>query len=114
MFRSFYLRALRQIDERYGVYGSAIELCAQVRRSGRKIVILRDVKAVHHALASPLGRADLQGDRAAGTAGFLAKHYGFAAGLPYRIKTGLAGALTFRFKVAAGAFAGQKVDGGAS
>jgi len=114
MFRTFYLRALRQIDERYGVYGSAIELCAQVRRSGKKIVILRDVKAIHYALPSPLGRADLEGDRAAGTAGFLGKHYGFMAGLLYRIKTGLAGALTFRFKVAAGAFSGQKVDGGAS
>jgi GT2 family glycosyltransferase len=114
MFRTFYLRALRQIDERYGVYGSAIELCAQVRRSGKKIVVLPDVKAIHYALPSPLGRADLAGDRAAGTAGFLSKHYGFMAGLLYRIKTGLAGALTFRFKVAAGAFAGQKVDGGAN
>ena len=113
MFRTFYLRALRQIDERYGVYGSAIELCAQVRRSGKKIVVLRDVKAVHYALPSPLSRADLEGDRAAGTAGFLGKHYGFMSGLLYRIKTGLAGALTFRFKVAAGAFAGQKVDGSA-
>jgi N-acetylglucosaminyl-diphospho-decaprenol L-rhamnosyltransferase len=114
MFRTFYLRALRQIDERYGVYGSAVELCAQVRRSGKKIVILNDVKAIHYGLRSPLSRADLEGDRAAGTAGFLGKHYGFMAGLLYRIKTGLAAALTFRFKVAAGAFAGQKVDGGAS
>lgn len=114
LFRTFYLRALRQIDERYGVYGSAVELCAQVRRSGKKIVVLSDVKAIHHALASPLDRGDLEGDRTAGTAGFLGKHYGFMAGLLYRIKTGLAGALTFRFKVAAGAFAGQKVDGGAS
>jgi N-acetylglucosaminyl-diphospho-decaprenol L-rhamnosyltransferase len=114
MFRTFYLRALRQIDERYGVYGSAIELCAQVRRSGKKILVLRDVKAIHDALPSPLRRADLEGDRAAGTAGFLGKHYGFMPGLLYRIKTGLAGTLMFRFKVAAGAFAGQKVDGGAS
>jgi hypothetical protein len=114
MLRTFYLRALRQIDERYGVYGGAIELCAQVRRSGKKIVVLRDVKAIHLALPSPLSRADLEGDRAAGTAGFLGKHHGFVAGMLYRIKTGLAGALTFRFKVAAGAFAGQKVDGGAS
>ena len=113
MFRTFYLRALRQIDERYGVYGSAIELCAQVRRSGKKIAVVRDVKAVHYAVPSPLPRADLEGDRAAGTAGFLGKHYGFMSGLLYRIKTGLAAALTFRFKVAAGAFAGQKVDGSA-
>lgn len=114
MLRTFYLRALRQIDERYGVYGSAAELCAQVRRSGKKIVVLADVKAVHGGAASPLSKGDLEGDRAAGTAGFLSKHHGIAAGILYRIKAGLAGALTFRFKVAAGAFSGQKVDGGAS
>lgn len=114
MLRSYYLRALRQIDERYGVYGSAIELCAQVRRSGKKIVVLRNVTAVHLALPSPLPKADLEGDRAAGTAGFLGKHHGLVAGILYRLKSGLAGALTFRFKVAAGAFTGQKIDGGAS
>jgi GT2 family glycosyltransferase len=114
MLRTSYLRALRQIDEHYGVYGSAIDLCAQARRSGKKTVILRDVKAIHPGLPSPLRRADLEGDRAAGTAVFLGKHYGFMAGMMYRLKSGLAGALTFRFKVAAGAFTGQKVDGGAS
>lgn len=114
MLRSFYLRALRQIDERYGVYGSAMELCAQVKRSGKKVVILRDVKAVHLSLRSPVEKSDLDGDRASGTAVFLGKHHGFVAGMLYRIKTGIAGALTFRMKVAAGALSGQKIDGGAS
>ncbi len=114
MLRAFYLRALRQIDERYGVYGSAMELCAQVKRSGKKVVILREVQAVHLALPSPAPKSDLDGDRAAGTAVFLGKHHGLAAGLLYRIKAGLAGALTFRMKVAAGALSGQKIDGGAS
>ena len=41
MFRAFFLRALRQIDERYGTYGSAVEICAQMRRAGKKIVVLR-------------------------------------------------------------------------
>ncbi len=39
MMRSFFLGALRNIDERYGTYGSDIEICAQIRRSGKKIVI---------------------------------------------------------------------------
>ena len=111
MFRSFFLRALRQIDERYGNYGGIIDLCAQVRRASRKIVILREVTAVHEALESPLKRALLEGDRTSGTAVYLGKHYGFVAGMLYRIKSGLAGVVTFRFKVVAGAFSGVKIDG---
>jgi N-acetylglucosaminyl-diphospho-decaprenol L-rhamnosyltransferase len=111
MFRTFFLRALRQIDERYGNYGSIIDLCAQVRRASRKIVILRAVTAVHEGLESPLKKSALEGDRSAGTAVYLGKHYGFMAGMLYRIKAGMGGLVTFRFKVVAGAFSGEKIDG---
>jgi GT2 family glycosyltransferase len=111
MFRSFYLRGLRQIDERYGNYGSAIELCQQVRRSARKLVILHSVTAIHENSASPMPKSALAGDRASGTAAFLGKHHGFASGLIFRIKTALAALLTLRFSVLAGAISGQKIDG---
>jgi GT2 family glycosyltransferase len=113
MFRSFFLRALRQIDERYGTYGSMIELCMQVRRANRKLVILRDVTAVHEQLLSPVNKSTLEGDRTHGTAVFLGKHYGLMSGLLYRLKSGLAGLFTVRFKVLAGALGGVKIDGGA-
>src|SRR5205823_8880582 len=91
MFRMFFLRALRHIDERYGNYGNTIELCAQVRRASRKLVILREVTAIHEALESPMSAGALEGDRAVGTAAFLGKHHGFMAGVFYRIKSALAG-----------------------
>jgi GT2 family glycosyltransferase len=111
MFRTFFLRALRQIDERYGTYGGIIELCMQVRRANRKIVVLREVTAVHEQLVSPVNRGTLEGDRTSGTAVFLGRHYGFVTGILYRLKSGLAGLFTFRFKVVAGALAGAKIDG---
>jgi N-acetylglucosaminyl-diphospho-decaprenol L-rhamnosyltransferase len=111
MFRAFFLRALRQIDERYGTYGSAIEICAQMRRAAKKIVILRTVTAIHETLASPVPAGALAGDRAAGTAVFLGKHHGFATGLVYRLKTALGALFTFRFSVLAGVLSGQKIDG---
>ena len=111
MFRSFFLRALRQIDERYGNYGSDIEMCSQVKRAGKKLVVLTDVKAVHEPSRSPMKASVLAGDRTSGTAVFLGKHHGFAAGMLYRIKAGLGGVVTFRFAVAAGAFSGAKIDG---
>jgi N-acetylglucosaminyl-diphospho-decaprenol L-rhamnosyltransferase len=111
MFRAFFLRALRQVDERYGAYGSSIEICAQLRRAARKVVILHSVTAIHERGASSVPRGMLEGDRAAGTAAFLGKHHGFASGLIYRIKTALGALFTFRFSVLAGAISGQKIDG---
>jgi GT2 family glycosyltransferase len=111
MFRMFFLRALRQIDERYGNYGNIMELCAQVRRASRKLVILRDVSALHEALPSPMSKGALEGDRTTGTAEFLGKHYGFMAGILYRIKAALGGLVTFRFNAVAGALSNDKIDG---
>lgn len=111
MFRSFFLRALRHIDERYGNYGSDIELCAQVRRANRKLVILSGVTAEHQRTESPMRKGSLAGDRADGTASFLGKHHGFMTGMFYRLKTGLGALLTFRFGVVAGALGGVKIDG---
>src|SRR6185312_5773322 len=111
MFRSFFLRALRHVDEHYGTYGSTIEICAQMKSAGKKVVILHSVTAIHENEPSPVPRGALDGDRAAGTAVFLGKRYGFMSGLLYRIKTALGALFTFRFSVLAGALSGQKIDG---
>jgi GT2 family glycosyltransferase len=111
MFRAFFLRALRQVDERYGTYGSSIEICAQMRRASKKVVILHSVTAIHETRASPVSVGTLEGDRAAGTAAFLGKHHGFVSGLIYRLKTALGALFTLRFSVMAGAISGQKIDG---
>ncbi|MDP9170169.1 MAG: glycosyltransferase [Acidobacteriota bacterium] len=111
MFRAFFLRALRQIDEHYGNYGSIIELCSQVKRANRKLIVLTQVTAIHEALESPVKKSVLDGDRTVGTAVFLGKHHGFGSGLAYRAKSALAGAATLRLKVVAGAVADAKIDG---
>ena len=111
LVRSFFLRALRQIDERYGNYGSDIELCAQVKRANRKLIILEDVPAVHEQLESPMKKGSLAGDRAVGTAVFLWKHHSFVTSILYRLKAGLGGLATFRFGLVAGALGDVKIDG---
>jgi N-acetylglucosaminyl-diphospho-decaprenol L-rhamnosyltransferase len=111
MFRSFFLRALRHVDERYGNYGSGIELSAQMRRAAKKVVILHSVTAIHESSPSPMRPDALAGDRVAGTAAFLGKHHGFVSAFVYRLKTALGALLTFRFSVLAAAVSGQKIDG---
>jgi N-acetylglucosaminyl-diphospho-decaprenol L-rhamnosyltransferase len=87
MVRTTFLRSLGHIDERYGNYGSAIELSAQVRSANRKLVILRNVTATHDTAPSPAPKGPLDRDRTTGTAEFLGKHHGFMAGMLYRLKT---------------------------
>jgi N-acetylglucosaminyl-diphospho-decaprenol L-rhamnosyltransferase len=111
MFRSFFLRALRHVDERYGNYGSGIELCAQMRRAQKKVVILHSVTAIHENTPSPMQAGTLAADRVAGTAAFLGKHHGFVSAFFYRLKTALGALITFRFSVVAAAVSGQKIDG---
>lgn len=111
MLRAFFLRALRRIEERYGNYGSSIELAVQMQRAAKKIIVLQSVTAIHESATSPISAGALEADRVAGTAAFLGKHHGFVSGMLYRLKTGLIGLLTLRFDVAAGAFSGQKIDG---
>jgi GT2 family glycosyltransferase len=91
MLRAFFLRALRQIEERYGTYGSNIELCAQMKRASKKIVVLRSVTAIHESAQSSVSADKLKTDRIAGTAAFLAKHHGLASSVAYRLKKGVKG-----------------------
>jgi GT2 family glycosyltransferase len=109
MFRMFFLKAMRHIDERYGTWGAEAELCQQVRRAGKKLIVLSDVKAVHECLPTPLPKNQIEGDRAAGISAYLGKHHGFLAGTIYRLKTALIGLITFHFSVVSAA----KIDGGA-
>jgi GT2 family glycosyltransferase len=97
MARSQFFRSMGHIDERYGNYGSAMEICAQIRTSNRKILVLGNVTAVHGSDPSPMAAGALRGDRATGIAAYLGKHYGMAAGLAYRMKSF--------------AFTGTKIDG---
>jgi GT2 family glycosyltransferase len=97
MARAHFFRSMGHIDERYGNYGSAAEICQRIRTSGRQILVLGHVTASHAAEPSPMPAGTLKGDRATGIAAFIGKHYGMAAGIAYRLKSF--------------AFTGTKIDG---
>jgi GT2 family glycosyltransferase len=109
MIRRFLFTAIRQIDERYGQFGSDADLCYQIRRAGKKILLVPQARARHqgHAEESTLRKAD----RSHGTAAWIGKYRGLASGLRARIGA-IFGALgSLQLGVVKYLLANQKVDG---
>lgn len=121
MIRSFSLRSMRQIDERYGTYGSDAELCFQVQRAGKKVLLVPSTRVVHHGRTEldAQSRAARDADGNLGVGVYIAKRYGMVHGVLFRISVvlgALGGLLTFRdFRYHLGLFGalwgGQKIDG---
>jgi hypothetical protein len=107
MVRSFFLRAMRQLDERYGQFGSDAELCRQVQRSAKQVLLVGSLSAIDHGTpqSSAMRRADFE----LGLAAYLGKHYGFAVGMKARagaMLRALGSVSLLRY-----VWSGQKIDG---
>jgi GT2 family glycosyltransferase len=110
MVRHQFIRAMRQIDERYGSYGSDIDLSAQVvRRAGKKIRIACNAKGLHDVSGSD--NSLIEADRTIGTAVFLGKYYGAIVGLKFQILETLKAIFRLRLGVAKNLLVNQKLDG---
>ena len=110
MVRHQFIRAMRQIDERYGNYGSDLDLSAQVvRRAGKKIRIVCNVNGLHDVLGKD--NSLTEADRIIGTSVFLSKYFGSAAGLKFRVVETLKSMFGFRFGMAKHLLSNQKLDG---
>lgn len=109
MMRVALIKAVRQIDERFGQFGGDADLSAQINRAGKKILLLPTVKVVHYGSEgySAAERADFRLARAA----FAAKYFGFGAGLKERVASVLGPLFSFRFNELTKTLPGQKVDG---
>jgi len=109
MMRVHLIQSVRQIDEHYGQFGADADLAAQIRRGGKKILLIPAAKVRHcgSGAYSPEERADLLLARAV----FLGKYYGFAAGLKARAASIFGPLAGFRFGELKCTISGQKIDG---
>jgi hypothetical protein len=109
MMRVALIKAVRQIDERFGQFGGDADLAAQINRAGKKILLLPTVEVVHYGSEgySAGERADFLLSRAA----FSAKYFGFAAGLKARLAAIFGPLISFHFSELSRTLPGQKIDG---
>lgn len=109
MMRVFLIKSVRQIDEHYGQFGSDADLATQIRRGGKKILLVPTARVRHWGSPgyNSMERADFQIGRAV----YIGKYQGFGAGLQARIGAILGSLFGFRLGEFKYAIAGQKIDG---
>jgi GT2 family glycosyltransferase len=109
MVRVFFIKAIRQIDARYGQFGSDADLAAEIRRASRKILLVSAARVRHEGRGaySTMERADFLLARAV----FLGKYQGFGAGLQARLASVFGPLFGFRLGELKYTISGQKIDG---
>jgi len=109
MARIFFIKAIRQIDARYGQFGCDSDLAAEIRRAGRKILMVPSARVFHHGRTeySSLERADFLLGRAV----FMGKYNGFGAGIQARLGAIFGPLFGFRLGEFRHTLSGQKIDG---
>jgi GT2 family glycosyltransferase len=109
MIRRHFFTAIRQIDERYGQFGSDADLCFQLRRAGKKILLLPQARARHQGRAAE--SALRIADRKQGATAWTGKYGGFWSGLRAQIAAVFGALGSLQLTVLKYLLAGQKVDG---
>ncbi len=109
MARVFYIKAVRQIDEKYGQFGADADLAIQIRRAGRKILLVPAAR-VRHAGRTSYTTPE-RADFLLGRAVFIGKYQGFGAGIAARLGAIFGPLFGFRFGELRYTIAGQKIDG---
>jgi hypothetical protein len=109
MARVYSIKAIRQIDERYGQFGSDADLSAQMLRASKKILLVpaASVKHLDNREYTAQERADFR----MACAVFAGKYQGFMAGLRARLAAVFGPLLGFRFGELSYTLSGQKIDG---
>jgi hypothetical protein len=109
MMRVYVIRAVRQIDERYGQFGGDADLAAQILRASKQILLEPAARVRHHGSGAytALERADFLLGRAV----FMGKYLGFGAGLRARLGAVFGPLVSFRWGELRYTLPGQKIDG---
>ena len=111
LIRKPFLKGMNFLDKRYGELWADAEIAVQVKRAGRKILLLPAAKGVfHEADAAPaLHPSLLEADFEQGAATYLSKHFG--GGIMRRVTAALGALGTLKIGLLTNLLSGQKIDG---
>jgi hypothetical protein len=87
--------SINYLDERFGQFWSDAEICYQIARAGKSVIVLPGVRVrgpqPYQAIPDKLDAwgAKLSADAALGAAAYLSRHVSFASGLSFRVTSTL-------------------------
>lgn len=112
MVRKQVLSGMNYLDEkRFSEHWGLLEVCWQIKNAGKKILVARQARAtLHPGGQAPAGDPQYVADSVAGAAAYVAKHYGFAAGLLFRLRCFLAALGSLRLGLGWAILAGRRLD----
>jgi len=113
LVRKYFVKGINYLDERYGEFWADAELCYQIRRASRKTLAMPQVTALFTPGSPYSSAADtiLAADRIHGAAVYFVKHYGFMAGLLFRVKSALKALFSMKLGLFGALLSGSKIDG---
>jgi GT2 family glycosyltransferase len=109
MARVFYIKATRQIDERFGQAGGDADLAAQFKRASKKVLLIPSIRVFH--AGSGQNDSLRNADALLAQATFASKYRGFMPGLLARAGSIFGPLLRFRLGEVRYTLGGQKIDG---
>jgi GT2 family glycosyltransferase len=112
--RKYFVRGINFLDEKFGEQWSDVDLCFQIRRSGKKVLVIPQAACAYTPRPEEFPESALtllEADRAAGAARYFGKYYGFFSGLMFRLRSTLKALFSFRLGLFAATLSGRKVDG---
>jgi GT2 family glycosyltransferase len=111
MLRKHTIRGINYFDERFGESWGDVDLAWQIRRAGKKILLLPSVRATLLNSAPRYDSLPFEADRAAGAVAYAGKNFGFAAGLGLRLKIALGALASGQLGLFLRVLEGRKIDG---
>lgn len=111
LIRKPFLKGMNFLDERYGELWADAEIAVQVKRAGRKILLLPQATGTFHSenAPPPLPPSLLKADFEQGAATYLSKHFG--GGMGRRVSSALGALGSLQIGLFTNLLSGQKVDG---
>src|ERR1039457_29081 len=110
----YFIRGINFLDEKYGETFSDVDLCFQIRRSGKKVLALPQIACAYTPRPDRFPDSALrvlEADRIAGATRYFKKYYGLFPSLLFRLKAILKALFSFRLGLLAALVSGKKVDG---
>ncbi len=111
LVRKSFLGGMNYLDEkRFSEYWSLLEVCWQIRNAGKKILFADTAATLYPATAIAVDVTLYTADCVSGAGAYVMKHFGFGAGLSFRLGRFFAALSAGKFGLAFAILSGRRLD----